>query len=128
MSAPIVVNIRSGKPFDVYLGRACPSARNWRLRATSPFANPFHVGPLWRQTRRGPVRDGLACETADAMYARLERDFRAAAAEVEDFRIKLRLLNGKRIGCWDERHGAAIVRVVEWINAGMPAEGARVEA
>lgn len=72
-----VVNIRSGEPYDVYVGR---SNRRYGL-AASPFANPFRIGP-----------DGDRAAVI-ARYAAWLQTRPDLLARIPDLR-------GKRLACW----------------------------
>lgn len=119
-----VVNITTRQPFDVYIGRACTRARDRRCHVASVFANPYRVAPLWKLDGAGRrVRDSLACTTAEEAVERYQRDLMARAASSESIRARLMALKGKRLGCWchpDPCHGHAIVRVLDWVERGMP--------
>jgi DNA-binding transcriptional ArsR family regulator len=92
---PTVVNIRSGEPYDIYIGREYKK-RGHNLEE-SDWHNPFVVG-----------RDGTRVEV-------LEKYERYLREERPDLMRRLGELRGKRLGCWckpDACHGDVLVRLV----------------
>lgn len=88
-----VVNLRSGEPYDLYIGRANPRKR----LAASRWANPFRVGP-----------DG----TPEEVMAR----YRAHVLARPDLLDALPELRGKTLACWCAPlpcHGEVLRALVE---------------
>jgi hypothetical protein len=75
--ADLVVNISSGEPYDVYIGRGrCP-----RTGSESPWGNPFRIGP-----------DGSRDDVIDKYASWIVRQPRLMS--------RIKELRGKRLGCW----------------------------
>lgn len=72
-----VVNVRSGEPFDIYIGRRM-SGRGW---PESIWANPFKID-----------RDGTREEVIEKYHQRL--------MSRPDLLAKIPELRGMRLGCW----------------------------
>lgn len=90
-----VVNVKSGAPFDVYIGRAMPGY------AQSPYHNPIKLVP-------GMTRQEC-----------LERLRRVWADNPELIERMKKELTGKTIACWCEPqlcHGHLIVELIEGIS------------
>lgn len=80
MSGGKVVHVLSGKPYDVYVGRAM---RRFGL-AESPWANPHRIG-------RDGTREEVLRKYEDRVRGLLARD---------SFREKLADLRGLTLACW----------------------------
>lgn len=110
-----VVNIKTREPFDIYIGRACPRARDPRC----------HVASTWANWHRGGG-------SAEERVWRYEMGLRVRLTVRPGLRAGLLALEGKRLGCWckpNPCHGDEIVRVLgdlldglEPINSRMPLE------
>lgn len=97
MREPRVVNIRSGDPYDLYIGRA---NGRYRLKA-SKWANPFKVG-----------RDG-DLDTALIRYL----DYVTHGPLLNN----LEELSGKVLACWcapNRCHGDILVQLWKWRYSG----------
>ena len=118
MTRTTVVNVRTGEPFDVYIGRAVPRAKDRRCRVCSPWANPFGFKlPAGAPVILG-VDAGCVEERLQIYEAALEAMVRRWPDEVVPRLLKLR---GKRLGCWckpDLCHGDVLVKVVERVARG----------
>ena len=89
-----VINIRSGDPYDLYIGRRNP----WKKLIGSKWANPFKVGD-----------DGLTREEAIARY-------REHVLSRPDLVAALPELRGKVLACWckpEACHGDVLVELLE---------------
>jgi hypothetical protein len=101
MSVTTVVNV-AYEPFDVYIGRAMPSARDVRCRTASPFANPVRI-------RKGVNRAESLVRYESLMRTRL------ASRKRNLWLLRLRQLCGKRLGCWCKPkpcHGDVLVKLI----------------
>jgi hypothetical protein len=88
-----VVNLKSGQPYDLYIGRANP---RYRL-AKSKWANPFKLG-----------RDG----TRDEVIAK----YRAWLLERPELLAQLGELRGKVLACWckpERCHGEVLAELAD---------------
>jgi len=88
-----VVNIKSGEPYDVYIGRAVPRKGLKR----SVWHNPYSIG-----------RDG----DRDEVIAMYEIYLRSRP----DLMARLSELRGKRLGCWCSPaacHGNVLARLAD---------------
>ena len=93
MNKTRVINVKSGEPFDVYIGRA----NNRNGFARSPLANPFRIG-----------HDGTRDEVIDKYEAWLLSNPHLMAI--------LPGLKGKTLGCWckpDACHGDVLARLAD---------------
>ncbi len=101
MSHPLVVNIKSGAEYDVYIGRAVPRRG---LRA-SPWANPFRIGD-----------DGDRQQVIDYYrnWVRYNRDERAIW-----IREHVHELRGKRLGCFCSPLACHGDLLAKWAEEGM---------
>lgn len=96
-----VVNIRLGAAYDVYIGRRT------RARPTSPWANPFRIGP-----------DG----DRSAVLAR----YRAWLATRPDLLARLPDLAGRVLGCWcvpEPCHGDILATLADRVAEGATLDG-----
>jgi hypothetical protein len=90
---PRVINLRSGEPYDLYIGRA---NSRYRLKA-SKWANPFKVG------RDGTLNDVLQKYLDHVTHSALLNN--------------LEELSGKVLACWCKPngcHGDILVRLWQW--------------
>lgn len=88
-----LVNLRSGEPYDIYIGRANP----WKRLAASRWSNPFRVGP------KG---------TREEVLAR----YRAHILARSDLIDALPELRGRTLACWCSPlpcHGDVLRELVE---------------
>ena len=88
-----VINIRSGEPYDVYIGRA---NRRYGL-PQSPWANPYKIG-----------RDG----SREEVIARYEDYIRGRP----DLLARLPELRGRVLACWcapEPCHGDVLARLAD---------------
>ena len=130
-----VVNIKSGEPWDVYIGRSCLRARDQRCRVGSWAENPykvhnpgqgglFKVGRTVRKYQNGgrvgltSPGDPFLCGTVEEALEKYERRLRAmlAGKDGDVFRARLLALKGKRLGCWcapDPCHGHVLVKLID---------------
>lgn len=86
-----VVNVTSGEPYDVYIGRAMPRRR---LRG-SKWANPYKIGP-------------------DCPRERAIELYRLYLHDSPELLAALPELRGKRLGCWcapEPCHGDVLVEL-----------------
>lgn len=96
MGNTTVINLRSGKPYHVYIGRACPTRR----LAASPWANPFKLVGPGRMTRAESI-------AAYRRYLVLDRPDLIVLAR--------QLLAGRVLACWCEPEPCHGDVLVEWI-------------
>lgn len=109
-----VVNVRDSD-FDKYIGRAAPRAKDLRCHQTSLWANPY-------SDVYGARRAVAMAEYRQSLRERLSGPRR------DEWLFQLRLLRGKRLGCWCKPkrcHGDVIVEAIiadqegrldEWIK------------
>ena len=103
-----VININSGAPYDVYIGRQ-RSQKMWSggyYLPRSPWHNPFKIG-----------RDG----TAEVVAAKYERYL---IEERPDLVARLPELRGKTLACWCKPgpcHGDVLARLAEALEV-VPSE------
>ena len=93
MSETRVVNVKSGEPYDLYIGRANP---RYRL-GKSKWSNPFKIG-----------RDG----TRDEVLAK----HRAWIMEQPELLAQVGELRGKVLACWckpERCHGDTLAELAE---------------
>lgn len=131
LQAPVVVHVH--EPFDVYIGRAVPRAKEVRAREGSIWGNPFIAQP------RGQVKvyertaaEALRMFTDKAARLGYDEGVRVWVPNVEtaleafetlmrrrlfhsaDWRASLRALGGKRLACWCSPgpcHGDVLVKL-----------------
>jgi hypothetical protein len=88
-----VVNLKSGEPYDVYIGRQNP---RYRVRR-SKWANPFKIGP-------------------DGDREQVLAKYRAWLQEHPELLAALPELRGKVLGCWCKPlacHGDILAELAE---------------
>lgn len=103
-----VVNIKTREPFDVYVGRACPRARDPRCHKSSEFCNAFRLG-----------RDGA---THEVILRKFERSLRVYLTNRPKARERLLALEGKRLGCWcapEPCHAHVLIKLIGELRAGL---------
>lgn len=120
-----VVNVRRGREFDVYVGRAVPRASDPRCRKASIFGNPYKVGVHARcaeeavELFEGLMRAMLSRggRAWGALPGRATRGVvKAAWLTAHEWRTELLALRGKSLGCWchpDPCHAHVLVRLID---------------
>lgn len=93
-----VENVRSGREWDVYVGRPMPGHRDPRVRAGSVLGNPF----------KGERTQAVA------LYRKWFHD---RLCHDESFRQAVRALRGKRIACWCSPLTCHAHVIAEYVNA-----------
>ena len=99
----MVVNVRSGQPYDVYVGRGRGSV----------WGNPFtHLAGV-RGCERLPTREMAVLAHRRWLWERVAREGRPLIEA-------LAALHGKRLGCWcapELCHAETLVRAASWAHA-----------
>jgi hypothetical protein len=106
MAATRVVNLRHNQPYDVYVGRAGHGLDGY-------YGNPYPVGHVC-------PRCGELHETAATTLPCFEKYFLERLSTDAEFRVRVRGLTGKILGCFclpSACHGTVIA---DWLN--QPAE------
>lgn len=120
-----VINVRSGRRFDVYIGRANPS---FHLTG-SKWANPFPIGREWsRQRRTDPARKVVM--SGDDRRTVLEK-YRAYLLSSPMLLSSLGELYGLTLACWCAPlpcHGHLLAALADRVGlSGIPADPAATE-
>ncbi len=94
----MIVNIKTGAPYDVYIGRAGHGKEGY-------FGNPYRVKEVCSRCRRFH-------RTAGSTLPCYEEYFAERVAADAEFRYKILALKGKRLGCFcdGECHGRVIIK------------------
>lgn len=96
-----LINISSGKPYDVYIGRPVRGIKG------SDWQNPY------KEDKSSEVRDG----TREEVIEKFERDLRNGGPRTPPGLIdRLPELKGKVLGCWcapKPCHGEVLLRMLE---------------